>query len=311
MTNVKVSALPAVTTIANGDTFPLVSGGVTTKAPMGQTGTNYVPYVNSSGHLGIGIVPSAPLDISHAAGETMFLRKTGGEAYVQLGSATVSYAAFDSIGSTGGLRFYAGNGTLAVVVKVEPSGLTFGAHNTYDIGTTAVRAKDLWLQSGAFNGSDARLKTEIRPFTAKEIEASKQLLKEIGTYQWLESVKEKGADKARHHIGTTVQKAIEIMEANGLNPFDYGFIGYDKWDDTVVHHDEIKASEAQPAELDEAGNVVKEAVPEVKPVAAWDEVVLKAGDAFSFRYDQLNQFIARGIEARLTEIESRLIALEL
>ena len=32
----------------------------------------------------------------------------------------------------------------------------------------------------------------------------------------------------------------------------------------------------------------------------------EAGDRYSFRYDQLNLFIARGIEARLSAIEDKL-----
>lgn len=186
-----------------------------------------------------------------------------------------------------------GTGRIQSAGNVSPS-----AHNTYDLGTTAVRWRDVWCQTGAFNGSDARLKTEVRPLTGPELQAAKALSKEIGTYQWLESVASKGAEKARHHVGMTVQRAIEIMQSFGLDPFAYGFIGYDKWDDTIVHHEAVEAQEAT------------EESPAVEAVDAWDEVVLKAGDAYSFRYDQLNQFIARGLEARLTEMEARLTALE-
>lgn len=66
--------------------------------------------------------------------------------------------------------------------------------------------------------------------SAAEISAAKTLSKEIGTYKWLEAIQAKGAD-ARTHIGMTVQRAIEIMEANNLDPFAYGFICYDKWDE--------------------------------------------------------------------------------
>lgn len=166
------------------------------------------------------------------------------------------------------------------------------AHNTYDLGATSVRWKDLWLQSGAFNGSDARLKTVVQPMTTAEITAATQLSKEIGTYQWLQSVAEKGSDKARLHTGLTVQRAIEIMTENGLDWTRYAFIGYDQWDDKIVEHPEILAQEA--TEETEA----------VEYQPAWTETVLKAGDAYSFRYDQLNMFITRGFEARLAALEA-------
>lgn len=187
---------------------------------------------------------------------------------------------------------------LTVAGNISPS-----AHNTYDIGTTAVRWKDLWLQSGAFNGSDARLKTEVRHFTKNEINAAKQLSKEIGFYKWIESVEKKG-ESARSHCGLTVQKAIEIMEKNELNPFDYGFIGYDQWDDKIVHHDEIKAVEAKEAVYDIEGNMIEKAIDPIEYKPEWDEIVIKAGDAYSFRYDQLNIFIAKGIEERLAVLEN-------
>ena len=339
MANVKISSLPAVTTIANGDVLPLVSGGVTTKVPVNKTGSNYIPYVDANGDITIGggvvsTLQGSDLDLGFKIDNAAWVQKNlighnyeaGLDGFaIRVPSLAISTSASIKGFNDGSFQFVNDVGTTVlgvsqsgrILVGVSMTDASTGIiqaagnispsiHNTHDLGTTAVRWKDLWLQSGAFNGSDARLKTEIRPFTPKEIEASKQLSKEIGTYQWLESVKEKGADRARRHVGMTVQRAIEIMAANGLNPFDYGFIGYDKWDDTIVHHDEIKAQAATLEELDEAGNLVKEATPEVEFVAAWDEVVLKAGDAFSFRYDQLNQFIARGFEARLTALEALL-----
>lgn len=334
MANVKISALPAVSAIANDNVLPIVSGGVTTKVPVRQSGASYIPFVDADSAL----IAAANFDVTSIKSTTApdisstdvgALAKNGvfkggsmtdtpgassqDHIVISAGSTTQRIQLAQNINNPSDLYcrlinyinvrawfniFTSGSSSMEPSCSVVPA-----THNTYDLGTTAKRWKDLWLQSGVFNGSDARLKTEIKPFTAKEIEASKQLSKEIGTYQWLESVAEKG-DKARRHVGMTVQRVIEIMEKNGLNPFDYGFIGYDKWDDTIVHHEESKAAKAQHAELDKDGNVVKDATPEIKYQKAWDEVVLKAGDSFSFRYDELNQFIARGFEARLTALEA-------
>jgi hypothetical protein len=90
-----------------------------------------------------------------------------------------------------------------------------------------IRWSVVFAATGTINTSDAREKTPVRSLSASEVTASQQLANEIGAYKWLSAVAEKG-DAAREHIGMTVQRAIEIMEANGLSPFTYGFICFDE-----------------------------------------------------------------------------------
>lgn len=153
--------------------------------------------------------------------------------------------------------------------------------NTRSLGDATGRWSEVFAGNGAINTSDAREKTEIAPFSDDEIEASKQLAKEIGTYKFLASVDEKG-DLARTHIGLTVQRAAEIMTANNLDPMSYGFICFDSWDEEVE------------AILDSEGEAVLDA--DEQPTYA---VTKEAGDRYGFRYDQLNQFIIAGFNARL------------
>jgi hypothetical protein len=40
-------------------------------------------------------------------------------------------------------------------------------------------------------------------------------------------------------------------------------------------------------------------------VPAWTEQTQTAGNRYGFRYDQLNLFIARGFEARLSALEAK------
>lgn len=148
---------------------------------------------------------------------------------------------------------------------------------THSCGYAAKRWATVFASSGTINTSDARLKTEVSKFSPGEIAAAKALSAEIGTYRWLDAVAEKG-DAARKHIGMTVQRAMEIMVANGLDPMAYGFICFDKWD-------------ARDAILDSEGTTVVEAI--------------KAGDLYSFRYDALNLFLAAGLEARLIALENK------
>lgn len=229
-----------------------------------------------------------------AAGGVAYVGSVAGGPLAVIVNNSEKFRVHPSGGISFGHTADPGAGNVAVAGRVGPS-----AHNNYDLGTTAVRWKDLWLQSAAFNGSDARLKTPVSAMTAAEIAASKQIAAEIGTYQWLESVAIKGA-AARLHIGLTVQRAIEIMTANGLDWTRYGFIGYDQWDDVFVDHPEVPAIMEV---TDEAGNVV---TPAVEFQAAWTEQTQAAGDAYSFRYAELNQFIAAGFNARIAAIEASL-----
>jgi len=205
---------------------------------------------------------------------------------------------------------------LAVTGIVTPE-----ADNTRTLGTGALRWATVYAGTGSINTSDAREKTPVSALTADEINAAKQLSKEIGTYKFLASVQAKG-DDARTHLGMTVQRAIEIMESNGLEPFDYGFICHDAWGDKFVEHPAIEAVEAVEAVMgvaavdatfDDEGNELTPAIEAVEAVHgveaveakdAWTEQTQWAGDRYAFRYDQLNMFIAAGFEARLSALEA-------
>lgn len=165
--------------------------------------------------------------------------------------------------------------------NISNAGIMYpGADNAYSIGNSSMRVSAVYAANGAIQTSDARLKSEVRKFTDNEIAAAKLLSQEIGIYSWLAKQAEEGED-AREHIGLTVQRAIEIMESCGLDPMHYGFICYDEWEEEeiVIGYED-----------------------DVNPIMGKKE----AGDRYSFRYDQLNLFIARGIEARLSAIEEKL-----
>jgi hypothetical protein len=193
--------------------------------------------------------------------------------------------------------------------------------NVAVLGSGSFRWNVIYSGTGAINTSDAREKTEVSPLTQAEIDAAKQLSKEIGTYKFLASVQAKG-DSARTHVGMTVQRAIEIMELHGLIPFNYAFICLDTWDDKFIEHPAIEAVDAVEAvagvaavdaTFDEDGNELTPAIEAVEAVQgieaieakdAWTEQIQVAGDRYAFRYDQLNLFIARGFEARLAALEA-------
>lgn len=156
-------------------------------------------------------------------------------------------------------------GTSAGITSIKFGGPTSPlVDNTTTLGTGALRWSVVYAGTGTINTSDAREKTAVAPLTVAEIAASKDLAREVGSFQFLAAVADKGA-AARRHIGMTVQKAMEIMTAHGLDPMRYAFICRDSW----------SATETDPA-----------------------------GDRYGFRADELLLFIARGFEARLTALEA-------
>lgn len=155
--------------------------------------------------------------------------------------------------------------------------------NSVNIGGASVRVKQMYAVNGSINTSDARLKNDVRAMSDPETEAAKAIAKEIGFWTWKEQA---DMNDVREHCGLTVQRAIEIMESFGLEPFKYGFICYDKWDEHTV------VSEYGPANEDGSENPIYKTIP--------------AGDRYSFRIDELNMFIAKGFEARLSALEDKL-----
>lgn len=141
--------------------------------------------------------------------------------------------------------------------------------NGVNLGGPANRFATLYAGTGTINTSDAREKTALAPLTPAEIAASRAIASVIGTFRFLEAVEAKGG-AARLHVGLTVQDAVAIMEAHGLDPFAYGFVCHDSWD-----HD------------------------------SWDgEPGGRAGDRYGFRTDEVLMFLARGFSARLDALEA-------
>lgn len=171
------------------------------------------------------------------------------------------------------------------------------------LGDPSFRWAQVYSSSGSINTSDAREKTAVRDFTSDELSAAKALSKEIGIFKFLSMVEDKG-DSARDHIGMTVQRAIEIMEEHNLDPYNYGFICYDEWDDLYETVEEIPETPSYPETRDDEGNVLTEAIEGQPGIPGGERLIRPAGDRYSFRTDELLMFICKGFEARLSALES-------
>lgn len=162
-------------------------------------------------------------------------------AYVGYGAFGGGLSLVDSGAAQGGAiwvqgaQMYFGTGAAGAAVTscflIAPSQLLPAADNAKTLGNAGYRWNTVYAGSGTINTSDANHKTAVGGMSAAELTWAGLLAAEIGTYQFLDAVAEKGADGARMHCGMTVQRAIELGKAAGLDPMRYAFICYDQWDD--------------------------------------------------------------------------------
>lgn len=224
-------------------------------------------------------------------------------------AAIEAYASENYTSSTAGseLRFAAtpvGGASRVVRWTLQGAGHWVPASdNAFNLGSGSFRLKEIFCANGTINTSDAREKSEVRAFTPAEIAAASQIVRELGIFQWLESLNWKG-DDARLHTGATVQRVIEILQGHGLDPFRYGFICFDEWDEQPEIWSEWDAQEEV---RDEAGEVIQPAVEAGRQLV---QEYRPAGSRYGFRHDQLALFLLRGLAARQDALEARLAALE-
>ncbi|MHC2115322.1 tail fiber domain-containing protein [Stenotrophomonas geniculata] len=165
-------------------------------------------------------------------------------------------------------------------------GLVYGLRpmvdNSIDVGTGSLRIRTYYGVNSAINTSDARFKTEPRQLSEGERKAGSELARLPAIWEWLTG--------DRLHAGPTVQAAMAVMEAHGLDPFAYSFICYDEW-------------EAEDATYDSDGN-------ELTPAR-------DAGNRYSFRKEELLCFMVSALAAendlqaaKVAALDDRLAALE-
>lgn len=189
-------------------------------------GTVRATILGVNGNMGIGIVPgsAARLDLQTTIGSPA-LRITSGPAgagsgYIQIGQSATATNNFYIGGDGNGNFIFARGiyGTPTLRAQIDTAGhFVPGVHNTYDLGTTAVRWREAWVQRGAFNGSDRKLKRKIKR-TRFGLDFIRRL--RPVSYQWINT---DGGDTARHH-GFIAQEVKEVL--TDLNATSQDFGGY-------------------------------------------------------------------------------------
>jgi len=172
-----------------------------------------------------------------------------------------------------------GSGSVSSRLTISASGTVHpGADNTQSFGTSSLRWSTVFAGTGTINTSDARAKTDISDLDEAETRVAQRLKKLVKKYRFSDAVAEKG-DKARIHVGVIAQDVRAAFEAEGLDPFAYSVLCFDKWEAQEA------VTRSWPDEYDDEGNLIREAGIEVI------EPAREAGDRYGIRYDELFAFI--------------------
>ena len=178
------------------------------------------------------------------------------------------------------------DGPVAMQLKIDGT-INPGSDAVANVGLPSFRYNTAYFSNGVQSTSDARLKSSVRAMSNAEVSAARELVAEIGLWEWLDPSRD------RTHCGLTVQRVIEVFEAHGLKPFDYAFICHDSWDDEWEDEQEDFVNEDGDVCSRPTGNRV---------------LVRPAGDLYQFKDNELNRFLIAGAMSEINAIKSRLEA---
>jgi hypothetical protein len=208
--------------------------------------------------------------------------------------------------ASNGIWLKNGNGAYAVwdgTNAFRPS-----SDNVYDIGRVTLRWDDIYATNGTIQTSDQNEKQSIQSLTSSEIAVAKRISKLFKTFKWNSAVEEKG-DSARTHTGVIAQDVQQAFADEGLDAGNYGMFMSNTW------WEKERVIPAVEEITDEEGNITQEAQPERTVIDKW-EVESEAPEGavqktrLGIRYPELLSFVSSAFEQRLTDIETRLTALE-
>ena len=199
--------------------------------------------INSDGRIGMGTqAPQRRLQIYDATAATIALatddRNDGFFVTPAVGMSAGAGKGWLGTLSAHPLHLGTNNGVSAVL---ETSGvLRSGADNAVSLGSASNRWSVVYAGTGSINTSDARDKQWRGGLNDAERAAARDIIAEIGVFQWHDAVTEKG-DDARLHIGARAQVVWGIMARHGLvapigddglpsGKCPYAFLCFDAWD---------------------------------------------------------------------------------
>ncbi|WP_284973210.1 phage tailspike protein [Atlantibacter hermannii] len=101
--------------------------------------------------------------------------------------------------------------------------------NTGACGLPSSRWTTVYAASGTINTSDERVKEDIECIPDVVLKAWGKV--SFMQFRFTDAIDKKGAGAARIHFGLVAQRVKEAFESEGLDPFSYGILCYDEWED--------------------------------------------------------------------------------
>ena len=216
-----------------------------------------------------------------------------------------SNAMYISAPNNGGGGFLFTNNASTIYPTRRTSGTVSLSDNTNDLGAQVWRFNDAYITNGVTTGSDQNEKQQIQLLTDSEIAVAKRISKGFKTFKWNSAVEEKG-DNARIHTGVIAQDVQQAFADEGLDAGNYAFFMSNTYWEKEISVDAVAE------ELDEEGNVIVEG----KDAYTYIDKKEEATEGYTertrlgIRYPELLSFVSSAFEQRLTNIETRLTALE-
>ena len=175
------------------------------------------------------------------------------------------------------------NGETNFVGKIGPS-----SDNLYSNGFAGRRWTEVFAANGTINTSDENEKQDIEPIGDAVLRAWSKV--EFYQFKFKDAVEKKG-DAARTHIGLMAQRIKAAFESEGLDPFAYGLLCFDQWDDQF---EDVVVAEKY---IDENGGECTRGIK-----TGEKRLVLAAGARYGIRYEQALALECAYLRSKITGV---------
>ena len=155
-----------------------------------------------------------------AATWTMDLHTSGNAEAVNDYDARIQATGGTTTDGTATVTFFASN--------TDTQTLRPRTDDEYTLGGPSRRWTIVYATTGTINTSDEREKEQIGDINEAVLRAWGNV--EYQQFKFKDAVVKKG-DGARWHIGLVAQRVKEAFEAEGVDPFAYGILCYDEWEE--------------------------------------------------------------------------------
>lgn len=177
----------------------------------------------------------------------------------------------------------------SLVAEADADSWRPATDGTINLGESARKWNTVYAATGAINTSDEREKRDVLPITDAVLDAWADV--NFVSYKFISAVDKKDKN-ARIHFGVIAQQVKRAFEARGIDPFAFGLLCYDEWDEipAVVDPSEKTSNGTKPSK------VSAPAIP--------------AGNRYGVRYEEALVLESALMRRTTQRLQARIAALE-